>query len=324
MCQLVTTNLNEQQWCVVTQGSFLGPFLFKKDTYITINPGDYGPIQALNNCIEQISDWMCQNSQIKQGENSKNDSITQFGANNERLDVCAHLEALMFKTSNHARNFGVILDLNFKTHINRITKSAYYHVQNIARLKGPMSQQDIEKLHAFVFSRLDYCNSVFTGVCKKNQSDSCSLFRTLLPESSLKLKKRNTSLAHHQFSEPCTGFLCIKALISKDFHWLKQHWMVWSHNTSEPNMQKPPSVSMYHRSGINFRTLESAATLCSFKSRLKTFLFASTFSWKMLHFILLHNLLYFYCSYLFFLLQIVLFSVLFDICFMPLCMKCAI
>ena len=42
-------------------------------------------------------------------------------------------------------------------------------------LNGPqslwsfMSQQDLEKLvHAFVFSRLDYCNSVFAGLCKKS------------------------------------------------------------------------------------------------------------------------------------------------------------
>ncbi|KAF7667413.1 hypothetical protein LDENG_00061870 [Lucifuga dentata] len=43
-----------------------------------------------------------------------------------------------------------------------------------------MSQQDWEKLvHAFVFSRLDYCNGVFTG-CLNNQSGKCSSFRMLL------------------------------------------------------------------------------------------------------------------------------------------------
>ena len=32
-----------------------------------------------------------------------------------------------------------------------------------------MSQQDLEKLvHAFIFSRLDYCNGVFTGLTKKS------------------------------------------------------------------------------------------------------------------------------------------------------------
>ena len=32
-----------------------------------------------------------------------------------------------------------------------------------------MSKQDLEKLvHAFVFSKLDYCNSIFTGLTKKS------------------------------------------------------------------------------------------------------------------------------------------------------------
>ncbi len=43
--------------------------------------------------------------------------------------------------------------------------TAYYHLKNISRIMGFMSQQDLEKLaHAFIFSRLDYCNSVFTGL----------------------------------------------------------------------------------------------------------------------------------------------------------------
>ncbi|PWA16024.1 hypothetical protein CCH79_00019341, partial [Gambusia affinis] len=42
--------------------------------------------------------------------------------------------------------------------------STFYHQKNISRIKGLMSQPDLEKLiHAFIFSRIDYCNSVFTG-----------------------------------------------------------------------------------------------------------------------------------------------------------------
>ncbi len=60
-------------------------------------------------------------------------------------------------------------DLNLRSHIKTITKSAYYHLKNISRIRGLMSQQDLEKLiHAFIFSRLDYCNSVLTGLPKKS------------------------------------------------------------------------------------------------------------------------------------------------------------
>ena len=60
-------------------------------------------------------------------------------------------------------------NLNFSSHTKTFTKSASYHLENTSRVKGPMSQQDLEKLvHAFIFSRLDYCNSVFTGLSKKS------------------------------------------------------------------------------------------------------------------------------------------------------------
>ncbi|XP_068573506.1 uncharacterized protein, partial [Cebidichthys violaceus] len=70
-----------------------------------------------------------------------------------------------------SRNLGVVMDsdLNLNSHIKTITKSAYYHLKNISRIRGLMSQQHLEKLvHAFIFSRLDYCNGVFTGLCKKS------------------------------------------------------------------------------------------------------------------------------------------------------------
>ena len=48
------------------------------------------------------------------------------------------------KSTHQARNLGVVIDsdLNFKKHIQSITKSAYYHLKNISRIKGLMSQQD--------------------------------------------------------------------------------------------------------------------------------------------------------------------------------------
>ena len=75
----------------------------------------------------------------------------------------------MFKTTDEARNLGVVMDsdLSFNSHIKTVTKSAYYHLKNISTIKWLMSQQDLEKrVHAFIFSRLDYCNGVFTGLTK--------------------------------------------------------------------------------------------------------------------------------------------------------------
>ncbi len=43
-----------------------------------------------------------------------------------------------------------------------------YHLKNIARIRCFVSSQDLEKLvHAFITSRVDYCNSLLTGLPKK-------------------------------------------------------------------------------------------------------------------------------------------------------------
>uniref|UniRef100_A0A3B3DKG4 Reverse transcriptase domain-containing protein n=1 Tax=Oryzias melastigma TaxID=30732 RepID=A0A3B3DKG4_ORYME len=177
--------------CGVPQGSILGPLLFNiymlplaqviknnnisyhsyaDDTqiYIRLTPGDRGPVQALGKCIEDINDWMCHN--LLQLNKNKTEVIV-FGAKEKRLDVTTELQSIQLKTTNQARNLGVVIDtdLKFDKHIKAVTKSAYYHLKNISRIKDLMSKQDLEKLvHAFIFSRLDYCNSVFTGLPKKS------------------------------------------------------------------------------------------------------------------------------------------------------------
>lgn len=59
-------------------------------------------------------------------------------------------------------------ELNFKSHISNVTKVAFYHLRNIARIRSYLSTLDAKKLtHALVFSRLDYCNALYSGLTKK-------------------------------------------------------------------------------------------------------------------------------------------------------------
>ncbi len=57
-----------------------------------------------------------------------------------------------------ARN-SVILDskLSFENHISHVTKTAFFHLKNIAKLRNMLNVSDTEKLvNAFMTSRLDY------------------------------------------------------------------------------------------------------------------------------------------------------------------------
>ncbi len=80
----------------------------------------------------------------------------------------AYLDSRGQTTKNQVRNLGVILetDLSFSSHVKAVTKSAYYHLKNIARIRCFVSSQDLEKLvHAFYHYMP--CNGLLTGLPKK-------------------------------------------------------------------------------------------------------------------------------------------------------------
>ncbi len=59
-------------------------------------------------------------------------------------------------------------DLGFSSHVKALTKSAYYHLKNIARIRSFVCSQDLEKLiRAFITSRVDYCNGLLIVLPKK-------------------------------------------------------------------------------------------------------------------------------------------------------------
>ena len=87
-----------------------------------------------------------------------------------RENLIVHLNSLSITCTNKAKNLGVILDsdLNFIPHFNHIRKISFYHLKNIAKILPLISQPSKEILvHAFITSRLDYCNSLFTGLPKQ-------------------------------------------------------------------------------------------------------------------------------------------------------------
>ncbi len=61
----------------------------------------------------------------------------------------------------------------FQKEVTAVTKS-YYHLKNIAIIISFVSSQDLKKLvHAFITSRVDYCNGLLTGLPKKGIRLDC-------------------------------------------------------------------------------------------------------------------------------------------------------
>ena len=73
------------------------------------------------------------------------------------------------KPSDCGRNFGVnyVSALPFKNFINKTAASAMYHIRTLAVLRDYLPRELTSRLcTSLVISRLDYCNSVLSGVPK--------------------------------------------------------------------------------------------------------------------------------------------------------------
>ena len=70
-------------------------------------------------------------------------------------------------SSSEVKNLGCWLDnqLKLNSHINRLCKSAFFHLYNIRKIRKFLSRETTQILvNALVTSRLDYCNSILYGL----------------------------------------------------------------------------------------------------------------------------------------------------------------
>lgn len=178
----------------VPQGSVLGPILFTlymlplgnimrkhsihfhcyaDDTqlYLSMKPDETNQLSKLEACFKEIKIWMTRNFLLL---NSDKTEVIVLGPKHLRDSVSndiAALDGISLASSTTVRNLGVLFDqdMSFTSHIRQISRTAFFHLRNIAKIRHILSQNNAEKLvHAFVTSRLDYCNSLLSGCSNKS------------------------------------------------------------------------------------------------------------------------------------------------------------
>ena len=218
--------------CGVPKGSCLGPLLFTSYTsepfevikyhlpmihcyaedsqvYISFSPNgraeQLAVVKNMEDCIRDIRFWML-NNDLK-----FNDDKTEFLiiGSSQQLEKLDNISICVGDSDIHpmplVRNIGCWFDsrLTMASHITKLCASSFYYIYDIRRIRKYLSRQSAEILvHAFITSRLDYCNGLLYG----------------LPECLLnKLQRIQNDCARLIFREQ--KFCHVTPLI-KELHWL--------------------------------------------------------------------------------------------------------
>ena len=78
------------------------------------------------------------------------------------LHICDH----QVVATSTVRNIGVMLNskASMEAHVLSVCKSSFIHIRNLSRIKEFLDSSSLERLvHAFITTKLDYCNSLLCG-----------------------------------------------------------------------------------------------------------------------------------------------------------------
>ncbi len=124
---------------------------------------------------------------------------------NNNLEHCLTLDGCSLDSSS-VRNLGVLFDsnLSFESHVSSICKTAFFHLKNISKLRPMLSMSNAEMLiHAFMTSRLDYCNALLGG-CSARLINKLQMVQNAAARVLTRTRSMTTLV---RFCQHCTGSL---------------------------------------------------------------------------------------------------------------------
>ena len=128
-------------------------------------------LHKIENCIYDIKKWMLVN-RLKLNDDKTEVTVFAPPSISKSLSVPPlSISSDPIAPQLSCRNLGAHFDqqLSMSSNINMICKSSYFHLRNISSIRSFLDVRTTETIvHAFVTSRIDYCNSLLFGITKQN------------------------------------------------------------------------------------------------------------------------------------------------------------
>ncbi len=147
----------------------MGRFSFLCKWYpnlFTYQRNDPSAFTSLLKCLEEVKLWLAHNF-LSLNENKT--EVIVFGPSDNSQTICLDLGSLSVFRSSRVWNLGVLLDesLYFDKHTSSLISSSLYQLRLLSKIKPFLNPKTLEMtVHAFITSRLDYCNSLYCGSSK--------------------------------------------------------------------------------------------------------------------------------------------------------------
>jgi len=132
------------------------------------NELNFSSLKNLEHCIVDIRLWMTQNL-LKLNDIKTN--ILYLASPHCVKSLDTSMGASLITPNGSVKNIGVILDqcINMHEYVKSVCQAAYYHLKNIHCLRAFLIQEAlVTVVHAFVTSRIDYCNYLLYGISDYN------------------------------------------------------------------------------------------------------------------------------------------------------------
>ena len=118
-------------------------------------------VSRLTACIHDINSWMFCNKLKFNKDNTE--MLVISSSHRPRPSLCDEV----ISCSSQVRNIGVIFyqSLSMVPHVMSICKSSFFHLRDLGLIRKFITLDATTLLiHAFVASKLDYCNSILYGL----------------------------------------------------------------------------------------------------------------------------------------------------------------